>query len=167
MSRPKHLPIVIPALALRTPSSTESFSTDSSSSTYRSYTLSSTTLSSPSNSLWNSASSQNQMYSNTRPHSRRASPPQTLLGAIDENSGAVRPDVAYSPNNKNNPVTKLHVYSAVFTSRRKPTLATAQPPPDEFAALTGPNGEKFTDLRSNRKPDSSKNNGLKRFMCFG
>lgn len=77
------------------------------------------------------------------------------------------PDIAYSPKDKDNPVTKLHVYAAVLTSRKKPTLATAEPPPNEYAALVGPNGEKFTDLRMNRKTDRTKKNGVKRFMCFG
>lgn len=165
MSKPKHQPIIIPALALQTSPSTESFSTDSSSSTYASCTSSPTTPSSPSN-VFNLGLAQPQMPSKTRPQSRRGSPPQILLGAIDEHSSAVLPDIPYSPNNKDSPVTKLHVYAAVLTSRKKPTLATSQPPPNEYAALIGPNGERFMDLRMNRKSGGPKKNSLSRFMCF-
>jgi hypothetical protein len=79
----------------------------------------------------------------------------------------VLPDIPYSPKDKDNPVAKLHVFTAMLTSRKKPTLATAEPPPNEYAALVGPNGEKFTDLRMNRKVADTKKNGIKRFICFG
>lgn len=162
MPTPKHVPIVIPEYESR--SSADSFSSDSSSSTYETANSSLTTepVVSP-----KPVRAPAPMYSNTRPQSRRSSPQQTLLGAIDENSGAILPDIPYSPGNKDNPVTKLHAYAAVFTPRKKPTLAAANPPPNEYATLVGPNGEKFTDLRINRKAADPKKNSVKKFMCFG
>ncbi|KEF53259.1 uncharacterized protein A1O9_10707 [Exophiala aquamarina CBS 119918] len=162
MSTRKHVPTIIPEYDTRP--SADSFSSDSSSSTYETANSSPTNvpIASPKPSRPSAL-----LYSNTRPQSRRSSPQQTLLGAIDENSGSVLPDIPYSLSNKDSPVTKLHAYAAMFTPRKRPTLVAANSPPDEYAALVGPNGEKFTDLRMNRKVTDPKKNGLKRFSCFG
>jgi len=163
MPRPKHIPIIIPEYEAR--SSADSLDSNSSSSTYE--TAKSTPTAEPLQSP-KPVRPPAPLYSNTRPQSRRSSPQQTLLGAIDENSGSVLPDVPYSSSNKGHPVTKLHAYAAVFTPRKKLTLATTNPPPNVYAALLGPNGEKFTDLRMNRKAVvDPRKNGLKRFICFG
>ena len=99
---------------------------------------------------------------------KRISPPQTLLGVIDEDSGEVLPDVPLSADKESNPVAKLHAYASVTSPHKKPTLASiATPPPNEFDMLLGPNGEKFTDLRMNRKMGDSKGRGWKKLMCFG
>jgi hypothetical protein len=104
------------------------------------------------------------------PRLRRNSPPQTtLLGAIDENSHSVQPDLPLSPEQDSNPVTKLHAYVSAPKSKRRLTIAStsAGPPSSEFDFLVGPNGERFIDLRMNRKLDDSKDRGgWKRFMCF-
>jgi hypothetical protein len=149
----------------RSPSPTGSFdSTFSSSSTLHSPTASSSPPPSPPGTTTANPTS---MYSNstsTRP--RRSTPPQRILGAIDEDSPTVQPDLPLSANRNSNPITKLHAYSAVTSSRHKPTLArTCSPPRNEFNHLTGPNGELFEDLRMNRKMDGAKS--WKRLMCFG
>jgi len=110
------------------------------------------------------------MYSTNLSKLRRISPPQTVLGAIDENSGAVQPDVPFSANVKEaSPITKLHAYASAPNCRKKTTIASASSPPQsEFDILIGPNGERFTDLRMNRKMDPAKTRGLlKRLVCFG
>lgn len=108
------------------------------------------------------------MYSKQPPRVKRASPPQTLLGAIDENSGNVSPDVPLSAEKEDNPVTKLHTYAAVINLKKAYTLnSTPRPPVNEFDLLRGPNGEKFTDMRLNRRPDAFGGKGWKKLMCFG
>ncbi|EXJ95100.1 hypothetical protein A1O1_00219 [Capronia coronata CBS 617.96] len=152
----------------RTPSPTDSLNSTSSSSTYVS-TRSSMKSSPPSSpSFSKTLPVPPPMYSTSAPRARRASPPQTLLGAIDEHSGIVKPDVPLSADKENNPVAKLHVYSSAINSRKKATLASASSPPvNHFDALVGPNGEKFTDLRMNRKVEDPRGRGWKRLMCFG
>lgn len=170
--RPKHIPIVVDIPVSRSPSPTSSCSSGSSSNTYRS--CYSSPPSSPS-SLNSASSAETAWCSNPTSHlvgrRRRSPPPQpAFLGAIDENSGAVLPDTPLSPDNKNNPIAKLHVYSAVLASKKKQqqTLATpSTPPPTLFETLMGPNGEKFTDLRLNRKIVDAKKGSLRRLMCFG
>ncbi|KIW88156.1 uncharacterized protein Z519_11267 [Cladophialophora bantiana CBS 173.52] len=111
-------------------------------------------------------STTSSMYSGLGTRPRRLTPPSRLLGAIDEDSSTVQPDVPLSSDSENNPVAKLHVYAAVVNSRQKPTLApTSRPPIDEFDCVIGPRGERFADLRMNRKAERVK--GWKRFMCFG
>ncbi|EXJ66239.1 uncharacterized protein A1O5_10391 [Cladophialophora psammophila CBS 110553] len=148
----------------RSPSPSGSIkSTLSSSSTLVSPTPdSSSPLPSPSSAVATTSS----MYSALGTRPRRLTPPSRLLGAIDEDSSTVQPDVPLSSDNEHNPVAKLHVYAAVVNSRQKPTLAPMSSPPlDEFDCVIGPRGERFTDLRMNRKPVGVK--GWKRFMCFG
>lgn len=150
----------------RTPSPTDSLSSWSSSSTY---------VSTPSNSSPNLAVAVDKplpplppMPASTTapPRPRRPSPPQTLLGAIEENSGTVHPDVRLSSDKERNPVAKLHVYSAVVGSKKKPTLAAMRSRPvNEFDLLVGPNGERFADLRMNRKAEGK--GMFKKLMCFG
>ncbi len=106
------------------------------------------------------------MYSSSGLRPRRLTPPQRLLGAIDEDSPTVQPDLPFSTRHDNNPMTKLHVYAAVVNSKHKQTLArTSSPHSSEFDLIMGPNGERFTDLRMNRKLRVAK--GWKKFMCFG
>ncbi|RVX66640.1 hypothetical protein B0A52_09391 [Exophiala mesophila] len=167
--RPKHIPIVVDIPISRSPSPTSSCSSESSSSTYRSC------YSSPPSSPNSISSAEGAFKSSSTSqlvgHPRRSTPPQpALLGAIDENSGAVLPDTPLSPDNKNNPVAKLHVYSAALASKKRhqQTLVTPSlPPPTFYETLTGPNGEKFTDVRLNRKIVDAKKGSLRRLMCFG
>lgn len=167
--RPKHIPIVVDIPVSRSPSPTSSCSSASSSNTYRSC------YSSPPSSPNSASSAETAWSSSTTSHlvsrPRRSTPPQpAFLGAIDENSGAVLPDTPLSPDNKNNPIARLHVYSAVLASKKKQqqTLATpSTPPPTLFETLMGPNGEKFTDLRLNRKIVDAKKGSFRRLMCFG
>lgn len=149
----------------RSPSPTESF--DSSLST------SSTLCSSPT-SNWpplvtpssTPAPAPTPMYSSSGTRPRRLTPPQRLLGAIDEDSPTVQPDLPLPCRNEVNPLTKMHVYAAVVNPRQKQTLAqTYSPPRNDFELVMGPNGERFTDLRMNRK--APENKGWKKFMCFG
>lgn len=175
--RPKHIPIVvhIPDSAGSSPRS--SISSDSSSNTYVSCSSSPppSPKSTSSTSSTRSARSTESPVASITSHSnvirtRRPSPPKhALLGAIDENSGAVLPDIPISPDNKNNPVARLHVYSALLATKKKQphTLATAStPPPDVFGALLGPNGETFADLRLNRRMADVKKGTLKKLMCL-
>lgn len=151
----------------RTPSPPDSLNSTSSSSTYVSSRSSSKSSPPPSPSFPKITPAPPPMYSTSAPRPRRVSPPQTLLGAIDENSGTVQPDLRVSADKQNNPVAKLHVYSSSISTKKKPTLAsTSSPPLHEFDSLLGPNGEKFTDLRMNRKLDDSKGGSWKRLMCF-
>ncbi len=155
--------------APRTPSPSESLESISSSSTYVSANSSSS--SPPSSPSSESVLATPGPYSTAMvpPRLRRGSPPQTLLGAIDENSGSVQPDLPLSAETDSNPVTKLHAYVSAPKSKRKLTIAStsAGPPSSEFDFLVGPNGESFVDLRMNRKPDGSKGRGAwKRLMCF-
>ena len=102
----------------------------------------------------------------TRP--RRLTPPQKLLGAIDENSRNVQPDVPLSADKDGHHVAKLHAYASLVNPQKKLTLATSSPPASVYDFLTGPNGERFMDLRMNRKMDHAKmRGGLKKLMCFG
>ncbi|OQV00160.1 hypothetical protein CLAIMM_05695 [Cladophialophora immunda] len=106
------------------------------------------------------------MYSGLGTRPRRLTPPSRLLGAIDEDSPTIQPDLPFWSDSEKNPVTKLHVYAAVVNSRQKPTLAPiSSPPANEFDRVMGPRGERFADLRMNRKLEGAK--GWKRFMCFG
>lgn len=151
----------------RTPSPPDSFSrTSSFSSTYISTDSNSSPPPSPPSPKPFIAPP--SMYSTSASRLRRISPPQTLLGAIDENSGKMLPDVPLSADKESNPVAKLHAYASTVSLEKKPTLAsTPRPPPNEFDLLLGPNGEKFTDLRMNRKMDDSRGRGWKKLMCFG
>ncbi|KAJ4516038.1 hypothetical protein HRR83_005342 [Exophiala dermatitidis] len=155
----------------RTPSPPDSIHSTSSSSTYVSSRSSSSSISSSSSSpsVSKAVAAPPPMYSSTStPRPRRLSPPQTLLGAIDENSGTVEPDVPLSVDKGQNPIAKLHVYSSAINSKKKATLASmSSPPTNEFDSLLGPNGEKFADLRMNRKVENSRSRGWKNFMCFG
>ncbi|KIW70245.1 hypothetical protein PV04_02533 [Phialophora macrospora] len=148
----------------RSPSPTESFdSTLSSSSTLCSPSADSSPPPSPSTTAITTPPS---MYSNSGNRPRRLTPPQRLLGAIDEDSPTVQPDLPLSSRNHDHPVAKLHVYAAVVNSKHRTTLARATgPPTNEFDMVIGPNGERFTDLRLNRKTEVGK--GWKKFMCFG
>ncbi|OCT49947.1 hypothetical protein CLCR_07700 [Cladophialophora carrionii] len=149
----------------RSPSPAESFdSTLSSSSTLCSpATNSSPPPSPPSTAV---ATPPSIMYSNSGTRPRRLTPPQRLLGAIDEDSPTVQPDLPLSSSSQDHPVAKLHVYAAVVNSKHRTTLArTCTPPTDQFDTVTGPHGERFTDLRLNRRTVGS--SGWKKFMCFG
>ncbi|EXJ90080.1 hypothetical protein A1O3_03149 [Capronia epimyces CBS 606.96] len=161
----------------RTPSPPDSLDSTSSSPTcFSARSGSSSSSSSSSTSTWSPPPSPPfskadpappPVYSTSAPRSRRVSPPQTLLGAIDENSGIVEPDVPLSADKENNPVAKLHVYSSAAVSKKKATLASASSPPaNEFDSLVGPNGEKFTDLRMNRKTRDARGRGWMKLMCF-
>ncbi|KAJ9504160.1 hypothetical protein LTR99_005910 [Exophiala xenobiotica] len=152
----------------RTPSPPESFESTSSTTSYYSATSNPSPPSSPLPSK--TIPVPPSMYSTNLSKLRRISPPQTVLGAIDENSGAVQPDVPLSANKEAaSPITKLHAYASAPNCRKKPTIASASSPPQsEFDFLIGPNGERFTDLRMNRKMDPAKTRGvLKRLVCFG
>ncbi|KIW85077.1 hypothetical protein Z517_00465 [Fonsecaea pedrosoi CBS 271.37] len=106
------------------------------------------------------------MYSSLGTRPRRPTPPSRLLGAIDEDSSTVQPDLPLSSDSEKNPVAKLHVYAAVVNSKQRPTLAlSTSPPANDFDRVMGPRGERFADLRMNRKIEGAK--GWKRFMCFG
>ncbi|KIY02445.1 uncharacterized protein Z520_02584 [Fonsecaea multimorphosa CBS 102226] len=122
--------------------------------------------SSPPPSPSSTAAIPSSMYSSLGTRPRRLTPPSRLLGAIDEHSSTIQPDLPLSSDSEKNPVAKLHVYAAVVNAKHKPTLAPmASPPASEFDRVTGPRGERFADLRMNRKMDGAK--GWKRFMCFG
>ncbi|OAP64444.1 hypothetical protein AYL99_00416 [Fonsecaea erecta] len=151
--------------ASRSPSPTDSTeSTLSSSSTLLSSGPdSSTSLPSLSSSTAPTSSS---MYSGLGTRPRRLTPPSRLLGAIDEDSSTIQPDLPLSCDSEKHPVSKLHVYAAVVNPKQKPTLAAmSRPPADEFERVMGPRGERFADLRMNRKMEGAK--GWKRFVCFG
>ncbi|EXJ61915.1 hypothetical protein A1O7_02346 [Cladophialophora yegresii CBS 114405] len=148
----------------RSPSPSESFdSTLSSSSTLYSPT---TDSSPPPSAPPTVVATPPSMYSNSGTRPRRLTPPQRLLGAIDEDSPTVQPDLPLSSSKQDHPVAKLHVYAALVNSKHRTTIArTGAPPTNDFDMVTGPNGEKFTDLRLNRRTGGSK--GWKKFMCFG
>jgi len=147
----------------RSPSPSESFdSTLSTSSTLCSPTSnSSPPVAPPATAI----STPPSMYSSSGLRPRRLTPPQRLLGAIDEDSPTVQPDLPLSNSNEGNPMAKLHVYAAVVNLKHKQTLTRTGPPSSEFDLIMGPNGERFTDLRMNRKLREVK--GWKKFMCFG
>ncbi|KAH0837595.1 hypothetical protein FOPE_05181 [Fonsecaea pedrosoi] len=79
------------------------------------------------------------MYSSLGTRPRRPTPPSRLLGAIDEDSSTVQPDLPLSSDNEKNPVAKLHVYAAVVNSKQRPTLAlSTSPPANDFDRVMGP-----------------------------
>jgi len=147
----------------RSPSPSDSVdSALSSSSTLYSPTSNSSAPSSP---VTTASPSPQSMYSNLGTRPRRLTPPQRLLGAIHEDSPIVQPDLPLSSRSEANPIAKLHVYAAVVNPKRKPTLArSSSPPSNEFDLVKGPNGERFTDVRMNRKVQEARS--WKKFMCF-
>src|ERR1700744_2127680 len=111
----------------RSPSPSDSIDSSlSSSSTLCAPTSNSSPPSSPSPAVLTTPPS---MYSNSGTRPRRLTPPQRLLGSIDEDSPTVPPDLPLSNRNDSNPITKMHVYAAVVNSRHKPTLARTSSPP--------------------------------------
>lgn len=148
----------------RSPSPTDSF--DSALSSSSTLCSENSNPSSPSSPLATTIPTPPSMYSGIGTRPRRLTPPQKLLGVIDEDSSRVQPDVPLSADRNTNPVARLHVYTAIVNSRQKPTLArSCSPPSNVFDMVTGPNGERFTDLRLNRKRAETK--GWKKLMCFG
>ncbi|KIW43752.1 uncharacterized protein PV06_04823 [Exophiala oligosperma] len=148
----------------RTPSPPDSVSStsSSSSSTYFSASSGHSPPASPS-----VPKSTHTLYSLQASRPRWTSRSQTVLGAIDENGGIVYPDTPSSVAKETSPIARLHAYTSA-PNRKKATIAsTSSPPPNEFDVVLGPNGEKFADLRMNRKLDVEKSRGmLKRLMCF-
>ncbi|KIW18836.1 hypothetical protein PV08_03125 [Exophiala spinifera] len=148
----------------RTPSPPDSVHSTSSSSTYFSASLGYSPPASPSVSK-----PAHTLYSLQASRPRRTSPSQTVLGAIDENGGIVYPDTPLSATKEPSPIARLHAYTSAPNNKKKTTIASAsRPPANEFDVVFGPNGEKFADLRMNRKLDVEKSRSmLKRLMCFG
>jgi hypothetical protein len=105
------------------------------------------------------------MPQSTTSRSRRVPPGQVVLGAIDEMSRNVLPDMPHTPTKQSGQLAKTHVYH----TKRPPTIARGPPPPpSQLDLVLGPNGERFTDLRLNRKGADAKAKGvIKRLMCFG
>lgn len=93
-------------------------------------------------------------------------PPLKLLGAIDEESPIVQPDLELANETDVQAANRLHVSAALLRPKYKlhaRTIATRQL--SEFDSVCGPHGEKFRDLRMNRKTEGGK--VWKRFICFG
>ena len=106
------------------------------------------------------------MYNRSGTRPRRVTPPQRFLGAIDEDSPAVQPDLPLYGKNAN-PMNKLHVYAAVKNSKHRTTVSRkGKPPSNVFDMVMGPNGERFGDLRLNKKVQNNMK-GWKKLTCFG
>jgi hypothetical protein len=128
-------------------------------------TSSSSESSTRSTSLPTAAVPQSVRYNHAGVRPRRLSPPQTILGAIDEHSPIVQPDLQLLGPHQDHPVAKLHAYSAIVKSKRKTTLAgPSTPPEDVFRMVVGPNGESFADLRMNRKMEMA--TGWRKIICL-
>lgn len=107
-------------------------------------------------------------YSATPPRrSKKHVPPRntTRLGAIDEHSNSIAPDIP-----SRNPARKHHRYGsatkffsfAAYT-RSDPSL----PPVGAYDNITGPRGEKFGDLRQNKPFRPPNRGGWRRAICLG
>ena len=107
-------------------------------------------------------------YSATPPRrSKKNGAPRntTRLGAIDEHSNSIAPDIP-----GRNPARKHHRYGSAtkfFTfaayTRSDPTV----PPVNAYDNIIGPRGEKFGDLRQNKPFRPPNRGGWRRAICLG
>lgn len=98
-----------------------------------------------------------QTISNGSPASRRVAA-ATRLGAIEEDGG-MQPDIPQRAANR--PVARFFniPFAQLYGQRSSP------PPYTEYNDVTGPRGEKFSDLRNNRH--ISKRGGWVRLLVIG
>lgn len=116
-------------------------------------------------------------YSSTPPRrgARRNGQPVTPnhLGAIDEDSNSVAPDVPrrHPGRNANRPRKIVGFIpgdaSKFFSWSSYSRPHEDVPPPGAYDGITGPRGEKFSDLRQNKPFRPPGRGGWKRMICLG
>ena len=91
------------------------------------------------------------------------------LGAIDEDSSSIAPDVpTRSPDRPRKFVSFAPTFDAKkFFTYNRWAHDDSVPPPDVYEKITGPNGEKFNDVRQNRPFRSSGTGRWRRAICVG
>jgi len=90
----------------------------------------------------------------------------TRLGAIDEHSNAVAPDIPKRNPNRNIPGFNSKHNFFNFAAYSRSDKADV-PPVNAYDNIVGPNGEKFRDLRSNSHFSPSGRGSWKRLLCLG
>lgn len=95
----------------------------------------------------------------------QVTPPLKLLGAIDEETPTVQPDLELNNDTDIKAANRLHVYAALLRTKYRPHARTiSNHQLSELDSVCGPHGEKFRDLRMNRKTEGGKT--WRRFVCF-
>lgn len=107
-------------------------------------------------------------YSATPPRrSKKNTPPRnaTRLGAIDEHSSIVAPDIP--TRNAARKQTRYANATKFFTFGLPGRFDHSVPPVNAYDDITGPRGEKFGDLRQNKPFRPPNRGGWRRFVCLG
>jgi hypothetical protein len=103
------------------------------------------------------------------PATPRRSQPTSILGAIDEDGG-MSPDIPLkSPRRRSPPSAPPSYRSRTFFNALLP--AYISPPKNDLDDVEGPHGEKFSDVRKNRRADPVAENWKRRMVrnmvCIG
>ena len=93
--------------------------------------------------------------------SRNGAP--TRLGAIDEHSNAVAPDIPNRNPNRMFGANAARFFGFGSVLRKNDDV----PPPNAYDKIVGPRGEKFTDVRKNNSRQSAARRSWRKFLCIG
>lgn len=89
--------------------------------------------------------------------------PSARLGAIDEHSNTMAPDI---PTRNPSRLKQVRFFGLPLPSWAKPDADV--PPPDAYDTITGPRGEKFADVRQNKPKDLiAQGKRRRKMICFG
>lgn len=107
-------------------------------------------------------SSRTPRHNNRRGASRHT--PPSRLGAIDEHSNSVAPDVpTRDPKRRIPGYNNKHKFFTLAFYLEKENV----PPVNAYDRVVGPHGEKFDDLRSNKPVSPPGRGGWKKLICLG
>lgn len=96
--------------------------------------------------------------------------PSRRLGAIDEHSPSIAPDIpTRNPNRPKKMVSFLPADASKFFSFSSYARPEADiPPPNAYDKIVGPRGEKFKDVRQNRPDDQpGRRRRSRKMLCLG
>lgn len=96
---------------------------------------------------------------------KRSTPPQNRLGAIDEDTDSISPDIPVrSPRRLLGGMQHNKLFQLAFPTSQSRSRA---PPPKIYDDIEGPKGEKFADVRNNTRTEKEKKHHWKRLVCLG
>lgn len=102
-----------------------------------------------------------------RGNRRARNSPSTRLGAIDEDSSQVAPDIpTRNPNRRLVGLTYSNA-AKLFGFGAASFKDSDVPPPDAYDQIVGPRGEKFSDLRHNKPYSPPGKAARRRKLCLG
>ena len=108
----------------------------------------------------------NPLYAaRSAPSTPRHSQPTKILGSIDENGG-MAPDIPLRNHRRRSPDGPTTYGPHNFLRSLMFPTSTA-PPKDDLETITGPHGEKFTDVRQNRRSYPGELQGKKKILRRG